>query len=152
MTSKYLYGQGNIPVQATGGWNVSVPATAISEAGLNYTANITSAANQTLLDIDLKGNTAFTITIIKQDTDWNASLTLWAQRTGPQSGGPAATLTGGLNYIQLANTAQYLFNGSTGNGSGKVLGIPIRYEIRGLSVLIPVKAYTTTVVYTITTP
>ncbi len=124
-----LYAQIKAVRANNGNWNAPLTTT-ITEAGSNYTANITSATNQTLFDVDgEKNNDPFTVTIQRQDTDWNSTLTLWARRTGAGVGG---TITGGLNYVQLTTNAQYFFNGTVSSGGGsKTTGVPIQYEIQG---------------------
>ena len=144
-----LYAQIRSVRANNGNWNAALNTT-ITEGGLNYASNVTSATNQTLFDIDAQRSDPYTVTIQKQDTDWNSNLTLWARRTGPGSGG---LIVGGLNYVQLTANSQYFFNGAVTQGGGsRTNGIPIQYEIRGISVLIPVKAYSTTIIYTVTSP
>ena len=152
LVSSSLYGQIQ-SINVSGNWSAAVPTNTITEAGLNYTSNITSATNQTLISIVATSNRdPYTVSIRKQDTSWNANLTLWARRTGTGSGNNILT-NGGLNYQQLSGSAQYFFDGivSTGNPRS-VVDIPIQYEIRGLSVLIPVSSYSTTIIYTVTSP
>ncbi len=147
-----LYGQIKSFTVKNGNWNAIVSTTTVvpGEAGTNYTVNITSATSQTLLDFDGAKNDPYTVTVQRQDTDWNSSLTLWARRTGPGTGG---TTTGGVNYIQLATTSQYFFGGNFAQITGsRMVNIPIQYEIHGLSVLIPVKSYSTTILYTVISP
>lgn len=147
--SGYAHGQ-IISVTVTGNWNAEA-ITPITEAGLDYTSNITSASNQSLLDISSQSNDPYTVTIQKQDTDWNSDLTVWVRRTGIGTGGNS--ISGGLNYVQLSTSAQFFFDGSIAQrAEPAVTGIPIQYEIRGLSVLIPIKSYTTTIIYTVTSP
>lgn len=147
--SGYAHGQ-IISVTVTGSWNAEV-ITPITEAGLDYTSNITSASNQSLLDVSAQSSDPYTVTIQKQDTDWNSDLTLWARRTGTGTGG--ASISGGENYIPLTASSQFFFDGIIAQQAGpRVTGIPIQYEIRGLSVLIPIKSYSTTIIYTVTSP
>lgn len=142
-------------ITASPSWNISVPANTITEAGNNYTTNITSAASQTLVSFSVSaglfgGN--YTVSVHKIDSDWHSNLSLWTQRTGAGTGSgwfSSGTITGGLTFVQLTNAPQTFFSGSTGILSSGRTNIPIQYEIRGVSVLLPVKTYTTTVVYTI---
>lgn len=142
-------------IKASPSWNISVPTSTITEAGSNYTTNITSPINQTLVDFTVSsglfgGN--YTVSVHKIDSDWHSNLSLWTQRTGTGTGGGllgTGTITGGLTFIQLTNAPQTFFSGNTGFLSSGRTNIPIQYEIRGVSVLLPVKTYTTTVVYTV---
>jgi hypothetical protein len=136
-------------VNASQGWTVSI-ASSITEAGSDYaTTTSTSAANQTLLDLNLTKNTPYTVMVHKIDTDWNNGLTLSSRRTGAgTSGSGGGTISGGLSYIALTGSPQVFFTGVAGN-SGRANNIPIQYQISGISVTIPVKTHITTVVYTI---
>jgi hypothetical protein len=88
------------------------------------------------------------VNVHRIDTDWNSNLSLWVQRTGNGTGGFLGSIAGGLAFIQLTTTPQLLYSGNIGFAAGRN-NVPIQYQIRGLSVLIPVKTYTITVVYTV---
>jgi predicted secreted protein len=135
-------------INAIGSWSVSVPSNTISEAGNDYNINLTSMTNQTILDINVPvTTTSWRVDANKQDSFWNNSLTLWIRKTGDGIGVAGSTIAplGTIPFFQLANLGQPLFTGTKNYSS-----IPIQYEIRGLSVLIPASTYNTTVVYTIT--
>lgn len=136
-------------ITATSGFNTSLPATSVSEAGSNYSTTATSAVNQTLISLRAAaGVFTFTISVHKIDTDWNSGLSVWVQRTGTGTGGGTLSTTGGSTYQQITNSSQFFFSGVLGTNRRRN-NIPIQYQIRGASVLLPVKTYTTTVVYTI---
>lgn len=135
-------------INAIGSWSVSVPSNTISEAGNDYNINLTSMTNQTILDINVPVmTTSWRVDANKQDSFWNNSLTLWIRKTGDGIGvaGSSISPIGAIPFFQLANMGQSFFSGVKNH-----VGIPIQYEIRGLSVLIPTSTYNTTVVYTIT--
>lgn len=135
-------------INAIGSWSVSVPSNIISEAGNDYSMNLTSMTNQTILDINVPLTTTnWRVDVNKQDSFWNNSLTLWIRKTGDGVGvaGSSISPIGTIPFFQLANMGQAFFSGVK-----NYVGIPIQYEIRGLSVLIPTSTYNTTVVYTIT--
>jgi hypothetical protein len=142
-------------ITASPGWSQSVPANTITEAGNNYTSPITSATNQTLVSFSLPSGlfgTTYTVSIHKIDATWHTNLSLWAQRTGTGTGGglfATGTIAGGTSYIQLTNSPQVFFSGATGILSSGRSNIPIQYQVQGVSVLLPVRTYTTTVVYTV---
>lgn len=141
-------------ITASPGWNISVPASTITEAGSNYTTNATSAINQTLVSLTMSGGlfgTTYTVRVHKIDTDWNSNLSLWVLRTGDGTGNAffGGNITGGTTFTQLTSAPQTFYSGSTGFFGSSRNNVPIQYEIRGLSVLLPVKTYSTTVVYTI---
>ena len=135
-------------VNAIGSWSVSVPSNTITEAGNDYNMNLTSMTNQTMLDINIPlTTTSWRVDVNRQDSFWNNSLTLWIRKTGDGVGtvGSSISPIGTIPFFQLTNMGQPFFSGMK-----KYMSIPVQYEIRGLSVLIPASTYNTTVVYTIT--
>ncbi|WP_428653380.1 hypothetical protein [Runella sp.] len=137
-------------ISATGTtWNASV--TTITEAGSNYSSNITSAANQTTLTISvgLALLTNWKVFVKKQDATWNSNLTVWVRKTGDGTGILTPVLgtispNGATSFIQLTATNQEIFTGFSNR-----FNVPIQYEIRGLSVLIPASSYSTSVIFTV---
>lgn len=140
-------------ISASPGWNYSVTSGTVSEAGSDYSISPTSATNQTLVSITGLGifGDTFTVRVNKLDSDWNNNLSLQVIRTGAGTAGGfgGGSITGGSSYITLTNSPQVFFSGTTGFLSGSRTSIPIQYRITGISVLLPVKTYTTTVVYTL---
>lgn len=136
-------------ITASPGWNLSVASGTITEAGNNYSGSFSSATNQTLVSCTTGFFANYTVSVHKIDTDWNTSLSLWVQRTGTGTGGFLSSISGGTSYIQLTNSPQVLYTGNMFFGTSRN-NVPIQYQIQGLSVLLPVKTYTTTVIYTIT--
>jgi predicted metal-dependent phosphotriesterase family hydrolase len=135
-------------ISASPGWTASVPATRITEAGRNYTTNVTSARTQTRINLlTATGIFTYTVSVHKVDTDWNNTLTLWVRRTGNGTG-TGGTITGGTAYQQITNTTRSFFRGTVGTSRQRT-NITVQYEIRNLSVTIPVKTLTTTLVYTL---
>ncbi len=135
-------------INAIGSWSVSLPSNTISEAGNDYSMNLTSMTNQTIIDINtLSTTTNWRVDVNQQDSFWNNSLTIWIRKTGDGVGVAGSNISpiGSIPFFQLANMGQAFFSGVK-----NFVGIPIQYEIRGLSVLIPASTYNTTVVYTIT--
>jgi hypothetical protein len=134
-------------INATGSWSVSVPSNTISEPGNDYDMSLTSMANQTMLDITMATTISWRVDVHKQDSFWNAFLTLWIHKTGDGMGtSESSILPIGLTpYLQVSNLGQLFFAGTSNHAN-----IPIQYEIRGLSVLIPASTYETVIIYTIT--
>ncbi len=135
-------------ITASPGWSIAIPASSITEAGSNYTTNATSTANQTLISVTSSFLASYTVTVHRDNTNWNSALTLWVQRTGNGSGSFFGTIAGGLSFQQVGTAAQTFFSGIIGFPTNRS-NIPIQYQISGLSVLIPVKTYTTTITYTV---
>jgi hypothetical protein len=86
--------------------------------------------------------------IQKSDIAWDSRLVLSALRTGTGTGGLTFSVTNGTTAITVTNAPQYFFEVRPGVGT-QVLNIPIQYTIRGFTVLMPAKTYTTTLIYTI---
>jgi hypothetical protein len=131
------------------GWSVVIPSSRVTEAGRNYaTTNVLSATNQSLIDVFSSANSVATISVQKTDVVWTSGLSLYLRRTGSGTGSTNYSVTNGTTSLLITNTPQYFFEVRPGSAT-QVLDIPIQYEIRGLSVLIPVRAYTTTLLFTV---
>jgi hypothetical protein len=137
-------------ISANQGWSVSIPVGTITEAGNDYSTSATSAIAQTLIDFKTGNSISYTISVQKVDVDWHPNLTLWVKRNGDGngSGGKIVPMTGGETFIQVTNTPQIFFSDASGESHNRN-NVPIQYQILGYSVLLPVKTYTITVVYTI---
>jgi hypothetical protein len=139
------FGQ-SISINSGSAWSISPLSSTISKAGKNYEHVETSIASHTLLKVNAV--VVWTVHVHQSVTsNWDSSLKLSVQRTGTGTG--LAILSGGTSYIQLSSTSQPFFSGLLTLFSGNRDNIPIQYKIEGLSVMLPVKTYTTTVMYTI---
>ena len=142
---------GQINLTLAGNWNFSVPSNDITEAGLDFTGIYSSNTNQVLIDItnanNSNGNFRWRVDIRKSDVDWDANLELYAQRTGNGTSlsGNANNINGGNNFQQVIDSDQTFFSGRRAR-----VDIPVQYEIRNVSVLLPAKTYETTIIYTVT--
>jgi hypothetical protein len=132
------------------GWSVTIPLGTITEAGNDYSTSATSSTTQTLIDFKTGGASSYTISVQKVDVDWHPNLTLWVKRNGDGngSGGKIVPMTGGETFIQVTNLSQIFFSDASGESHNRN-NVPVQYQILGYSVLMPVKTYITTVVYTI---
>lgn len=143
-----VFAQPTITITGPTTWTVSTLSSAniITKAGKDYDGIETSAVNQTLLK--LTGTVLCSVNIQQVvGTNWDSNLKIYAKRTG--SGTGLAVLLGGNINPQLVTTSSLpFFTAALGVLLGKE-DIPIQYEIHGLSVLIPAKNYTTTIMYTI---
>lgn len=153
-----LFAQLTLAISSTGSWATTVPATEITEAGNNFTGTYTSAANVKTLSVTngTKNSTAevfgyyWTIYVRKVDTTWDNTAKIYTQRTGPgtpRSTSRTSTVTGGTTYQQITDTNQTFFTGYRGSTA-----IPIQYQLQGVSVVMAVNTYTTTIYYTVTSP
>ena len=134
----------------TGGWTTTLAVTNITEAGNNYpNGNLTSATNQSLMTVRSAQNSVAFVYIQKSDTSWDSRLTISARRTGTGTGNAGFTTTNGTTAQAVTNVPTYFFEVRPSSGT-QVSNIPIQYLITGYTVLLPVKAYTTTLLYTVT--
>jgi hypothetical protein len=138
-------------INVVGSWDYTVSSTDITDAGSDFTGIYPSASNQVTIDITYpsNGNVRWEVSVSKQDIDWNNSIELYARRTGSGSGQGGGNSNGfvqqGTTYQQITSMNQFFFQGRK-----KRNDIPIQYEIRNVSVLIPAKTYETTIIYTVT--
>ncbi|MFN8431149.1 MAG: hypothetical protein U0V04_14325 [Spirosomataceae bacterium] len=136
-------------ITVSSGWTASVLASSYTEAGSNYTANVSSATNQSLVSISgFSFNSSYTVRIHKSDIDWDSSLILSARRRTNGTGGSTGTINGVTSYIALSNSPQVFYSGNMGNATSRT-NVAVQYRIGGRSLLLPAKTYQTTVVYTV---
>ena len=134
-----------ISINSGNTWSVPTLSSTITKAGKNYEHVETSSASQTLFKVNAL--LAWSISAhLSSTSNWDSSLKLYVQRTG--SGTGIAIVTGGTTYMQLTTTPQLFFSGLL-NVLAHRDNIPVQYKIEGLSVMLPVKTYTTTITYTI---
>jgi hypothetical protein len=126
-------------------WSIPTLSSTITKAGKNYEHIETSSASQTLLKVNALIGWSISAHL-STTSNWDSSLKLYVQRTGNGTG--IAIVSGGTTYMQLSSTPQVFFTGLL-NLLAHRDNIPIQYKIEGLSVMLPVKTYTTTVTYTI---
>ncbi|AWV98880.1 hypothetical protein [Arcticibacterium luteifluviistationis] len=136
-------------VQVKSGWNTSVSSSEIIEAGLDYSGTITSDPDQTTINFNGgKMPESYYITVQKNDNGLDG-LSLWVRRTGDGNGSPFATVSGGTTFMQVTDSGEILYSGINNKGGGTRRHVPIQYQFRGISVLLPVKTYSINVIYTI---
>ena len=137
-------------ITSSGTYTVTLATTNIREAGNNYpSGNLVSNTNQTLLTVNSPANSIVSVFVQKSDTSWDSRLTISALRTGTGTGSGGFSTTGGTALLPITNVPQYFFEVRPGSGT-RVSNIPIQYYTTGFTVLLPVKAYTTTLLYTVT--
>lgn len=142
-----------INITATGQWDYTVSDFDITEAGLDFQGTYASAASQVEIDIFRAGgffvnlfNYNWQVDVRLIPNDWNNALVLSARRTG--NGSPFffnGNINGGTSYLQLSTSNQNFFNGNR-----TWFDIPVQYRLSGVSVLLPAKTYSATVLYTVT--
>lgn len=135
-------------IVVSGGWSKTVST--LTEAGSDYTQSTASPQNQTLISIRDRQvlpvlNLGWEIRINRVDVDWDSRLSLKAVRTG--NGTPTnvlSSISAGNQLVEVNVNSQVFFTGNSTYDN-----IPIQYQISGLSVTIPAKTYSTTIVYTL---
>ena len=136
-------------LSVTGSWTSTLATSNITEAGLDYpNGSLISATNQSLMNVTSAKNSVAFVYIQKSDTSWDSRLIISARRTGTGTGSTNFSTTNGTTAQVISNVPQYFFEVRPGSGT-QVSNIPIQYLITGFTVLLPVKAYTTTLIYTI---
>ena len=126
-------------------WTVPTLSSTITNAGKNYEHIETSSTSHSLLKVS--SILIWTVDAqLSNTSNWDPGLKLFVRRTGNGTG--SAILVGGAAYVQVTTSNQVFFSGLLGLGFSRD-NIPIQYKIEGLSVLLPVKTYTTTILYTI---
>jgi hypothetical protein len=116
----------SIAIQSGGtSWSVTVPASNITTAGLDYSINMTSATNQSLMNISTL--LTYEVRAKKQDTLWDSRLELYVRKTGDGTPVLLATISpsGVGSYNLLGSSDVTLFSGLLGR-----TGVPLQYEIR----------------------
>lgn len=136
----------SIVINSGAAWSIPSLSSTITSAGKNYEHIETSGTSQTLLKVN--SGLLWSVSVQQSvSSNWNSALIVSVRRTGDGTGG--AVMIGTANYITLTATNQAFFSGLLGLGFSRD-NVPIQYKIEGLSVLLPVKTYTTTILYTIT--
>lgn len=133
-------------ITVSGDWITVLPVGSVTEAGSNFFSTYNSAANQTQISIDGSGKFSFRVDVSKIDTDWSPSLKLYIRRSGDGNNGhPNSIITGGTTFFQLTAINQTFFSGER-----QWHNIPVQFQLTGVSVLVPAKTHTSTILYTIT--
>ena len=134
-------------------WTLTVSAADVADAGTDVTPTYTSAANQSVFDLyydlltEWTNNYTWSVQVRMSIVDWPGGVTLAVRRTGAGSNYfRPGQIQNGQSFITLGGTNQPFFNGRRGR-----VDVPIEYRISNVSVTIPAKSYSTTVIYTITT-
>lgn len=135
-----------ISITVTGSPGFSIDAADLSGgAGSDFIADHSNADNAILVTVvDTTGDTdAWQIQVRQTDVLWHGSLDLALLRTGTGSG--TGSVSGGnLLPVTLTAVDQVFFE-----GEGNMTDIPLRMDLSGVSVLIPVDTYSATLNFTI---
>lgn len=135
----------NIDISVTGNWAKIIAASDINEAGNDYPTSYASNTNQTLLSINPNSQGKLVnVYVTRSDNNWHNDLTLRVRHTS----------TGNNNSVNGGSLYETITNGQTSvtpffNFTRAVTNMALQYEITGISVLLPVDIYSTTITYTV---
>lgn len=140
-------------VKLRGKWDCVVPASDITEAGSEYIGVYESGNGEVQFSvydkfwIELFGY-SWSVSVRKSDILWDNTAGIYVQRTS--DGTPYffnGSVSGGTTYQQVTDIDTYFFSGYRGRKD-----VDIQYQLQGISVVIPAQSYSTTIIYTITSP
>lgn len=127
-------------ISVTGQWNYTIPTIDITEAGEDFTGTYTSSVNQVYLDIIYDNK--WSISVQKNDIDWDDKLEIFMHRTG--NGYGTGQIKGGQNYKIIKNNDFKFITGEKNRNS-----IPLQFQMRKVSVTIPAHNYIVEIMYTL---
>jgi len=139
LISNVLFSQS---VSVSGSWIKTISASDIKEAGNDYVGTYTSSTTQTKISIS-NGRRDKTIVEVRKEnnfSDWHPNLILQIKCTDRDK-----LHRGGENIQTITDNDVYFFTTKDGNRTD----IPLQYSIYGISVLLPVKDYSTTIWFTV---
>lgn len=137
-----LHGQ---TISVNGAWDLTLGATNLTAGpGSNLADTYTSAADAAYVDVSVfpfvwNWQVSVSMTTIR----WHNSLQLWVRRTGNGSSW-FGTISGGTSYQMVNATSQSFYIGFLNRQD-----VPVQYQIRNVSALIPAATYSVDVVYTL---
>ena len=147
--SHFTYSQS---ISTTGNWSATRSSSDIVSIGQDLPSSLSSGAtNQTLMSLNSLTTGNWQVQVNRVDAVWDSALILEVYK---QSNGTAApgsispVFTGGESYMTINTIPQTFFNLSV-SGTGSISNMQIRYRISGVSVLLPAKQYSTTIMYTL---
>ncbi len=139
--TQFLSAQGKPSIHVSAARSFSDFEAELPEAGSDIAATYTT--RQALINLSLRSFGNYRITVRQEDTNWDSQLGFYVRRTGNGSG--RGSIFGGTNFLKLDSFDQVFFEGFYTRSN-----IPIQYEFRNLSVLVPADGHTSAVIYTIT--
>ncbi len=140
LISNVLFSQS---INVFGSWTRTISASDITEAGNDYVGTYTSiSTSQTKISISNGKKDKTRVEVRKENnfSDWHPNLILQIKCTDRDK-----LHRGGENIQTITDNDVYFFTTKDGNRTN----IPLQYTISGISVLLPVKDYTTTIWFTV---
>lgn len=132
-------------ISVTGDWNCTVSSNDLqSGPGSDLKQTFTSAANVTYVDVSVFPNIwNWQVLIGMNVIKWHPNLQVWARRSGNGTTW-FGTISGGTSFQRVNELAQTFYTGTLNRSD-----VPIQYEIRNVSALIPAASYSVEIVYTL---
>lgn len=135
----------NVSISVSGNWAKTIAATDISEAGNDYPTSYESNTNQTLLSLNPNSQgKGINVYVTRSDIKWHNDLILQIRHT---STGNNNSVDSGFLYETITNGQSSITPFFTCKGA--VSSMTLQYRITGISVLLPVDIYSTTITYTV---
>lgn len=137
-------------ISISGTWNLTIGPGDLQtgQAGDNLNTTYENTAGDVTFSFNTGGgflnNRDYRIDVQRSDTNWYPAFQLSVRRA---SGGFVwGSINGGTSYQAVVNTAQQFVYGRAWFG----YGVPLQYQLTGVSAAIPADTYITTVTCTIT--
>ena len=135
-----------ITISLSGSWSETVDSSDIiigSEIMLPST--YTSSSSAVTMNIGANGSESWIVLVSKYDSVWDPRLHLFLRRTGNGSGN--GNISGGTSFQEIGALNQTLCSGKK-----QLSGIPVQFQLTGITLNIPPASRSTTITYTITAP
>lgn len=131
--------------------NNIISSNAINEAGMDFNDEIIFSTNEILLSITIFPQNldnvvykSWQIHVRRNDLDWNEHLELFVRRTGNGKNDYNNKPQNGELYKKIQNNNSFFFE-----GNGWIEFIPIQLKLKGISVVLPAKSYSTEIIFTL---
>jgi hypothetical protein len=133
-------------ITVAGDWFRTIDKTDLTAgAGSDLASQYESATGVTTVSIANTSGATWRVTARRSDATWNSNVSLWVKRTSDGSG--SGSISGGTTYVQLSALDTEVFSG-TGDRSN----VTLQFKLTGMSKSVAPGTYSTTVIYTVTTP
>lgn len=144
--SNTMFSQGFINILVEGeNWVKSFTESDINVAGNDYNTSFESSASQTFLTISPNNkNNLVHVYVTRSNNNWHNNLKLRVRRTSNGNNQANSNIYGGTEYHYISDLTTEFFT-----CRGYPNDVALQYEITGLSVLLPVKSYSATIMYTV---
>lgn len=131
-----------IQIIVSGSWTRTIDSSDLQgPAGSDLNSVYESASDQISIEIR-QTSTTWRVDVKKTDTNWHGDFRLYVRRTSNGSG--SGSISGGTTYLEVTDTDQAFFNGSSTRNF-----IEVQLKLEGVSVQVPQDNYSTTLYYTI---